>query len=146
MFPTLCRLLVPSFIAYGDTNPARIDGGQNNASVTNKFAVIESENMLVNNSIVSCDTNGMHTIKTPVEKAMEHSLPKFGELLLTLPPRWYPMVSPDRTTPMRIPQEYVVLPKTGVTIRLPAISSAMTIAPDAIATTASFQNFSKSVN
>src|SRR5216684_797597 len=53
-----------------------------------------------------------------------------GERSAIHPPKRYPAARPERTTPMRLPQVQMELPKIGVTRRLPRSSRAITAKPD----------------
>jgi hypothetical protein len=78
-------------------------------------------------------------INSPQENIIELIFSNVGFLSAIFPPRKYPILNPDKTTPIKLPQVYVVLPNIGVIILLEIISRDITITPDVKASMANFQ-------
>lgn len=73
-------------------------------------------------SMIREEINGIKRTYNPAENSIEQNFSWWGYLSANLPPRWYPPLRPTKTTPIKLPQVYIELPKTGINSLLAANS------------------------
>ncbi len=76
------------------------------------------------------EKKGMAKVSSPPVNAIAASMLMLGLRSASTPPSLYPIASDARTTPIKLPQTNIVLPKTGARRRLAAISKLIATAPE----------------
>lgn len=90
---------------------------------------IDTSRIVVVKSMIKEEVNGIKRTYNPEENKIEQNFSRLGFLSANLPPRWYPPLRPTKTTPIKLPQVYIELPKTGINNLLAANSKDIVVRP-----------------